>query len=83
MCPANEHELDRKAAKILTEGEMKRVDPEQAALEKLIPPHEIRVRAGLDPIVEETKRYREMAEEVTDRYDEYLNRVKPQSGEEV
>ena len=83
MCPGKEQELDRIAAKILTEGEMKRVDPEQAALERLIPPHEIRVRAELDPIVEETKRYREMAEEATGRYDEFLDRVKPQSGEEV
>jgi predicted transcriptional regulator len=79
MRPEHEHELDRLAADILTKGDMKREDPARAALERLSPPYEIRVRAERDPIVEATLKYREMAEEVTDRYDAYLSRVRPPS----
>lgn len=71
----NNEELEKEMSQALTEGEMKRVDPEKAARKKLSPRYEIRVQAKLDPIVEETGRFRKIAKEVDDRYDRYLARI--------
>ncbi|MFC5404555.1 hypothetical protein [Cohnella soli] len=44
-------------------------DAKEEAVKRLQPRWEVRVQAELDPVVEETKLYREMAEEVDGRYD--------------
>jgi hypothetical protein len=67
--------LEKELSDALTEGEMKRTDPAQGAREQLSPRYEIRIRAERDPIVEETRQIREMAEEVDDRYDDYMSRA--------
>ncbi|RCX16231.1 hypothetical protein DFP94_11388 [Fontibacillus phaseoli] len=42
---------------------------------RLSPKYEIRVQTTLDPIVEETRKYRSMAKEVEGRYDDYLKKT--------
>jgi hypothetical protein len=72
----DEEQLEQEIYQTLTEGEWNAQDPEFAARERLTPKYEARVQADLDPIVEETKRIREMADEVDDRYEEYINNAK-------
>ncbi|WP_166242746.1 hypothetical protein [Paenibacillus turpanensis] len=72
-------ELERRMSEVLTEGEMEKADPSEAARRKLPHPPEIRIQAKFDPVAEETKRFREIAEEVDGRYDKYVNR-QPQGG---
>jgi hypothetical protein len=72
----NEKEqLERHVSQSLTQGRMEAPDPEAAARRRLIPRHEIRIQAGTDPIVEETRQFRSMAEEVDGRYDGYMRRA--------
>lgn len=73
--------LEHKVKNVLTEGEMKGADPEKAALEKLPQKYEIRVQTMMDPIVEETAKVREYAEEIDDRYDHYLEKTKQKNKE--
>jgi uncharacterized protein (DUF2344 family) len=75
MDDKEKEKLEKELSDALTEGEMKRIDPAQGAREQLNPRYEIRIRAEKDPIVEETRKIREMAEEVDDRYDDYLSRA--------
>ncbi|WP_410770819.1 hypothetical protein [Fontibacillus sp. BL9] len=42
---------------------------------RLSPKYEIRVQTTLDPIVEETRKYRSMAKEIDGRYDDYLKKT--------
>jgi hypothetical protein len=67
-------ELERRVSETLTEGDMESKDPEEAARERLIHPYEYRIQADSDPIVEETIRYRQLAKEVDDRYEKYMER---------
>ncbi|WCK54929.1 hypothetical protein PP175_02630 [Aneurinibacillus sp. Ricciae_BoGa-3] len=72
----NELEDDKKKLEIevsqmLTQGEMETADPEKAAVDNLPHRYEVRIQAQQDPIVEETKQFRKIAEEVDDRYNKY------------
>lgn len=67
--------LEEDLARALTEGTMEAEDPKREALRHLSPRYEARTQAERDPIVEETERYRQMAEEVDDRYDDYMKRA--------
>lgn len=64
-------ELEEELVQKLTEGEMKLEKADEAARKRLPLKTEIRIQAQIDPIVEETKRYRQMASEVDDRYAKY------------
>ncbi|MFC5470802.1 hypothetical protein ACFPPD_19110 [Cohnella suwonensis] len=68
--------MDRKEAEELLarslsgeQPDASREDASEEAVKRLRPRWEIRVQAELDPVVEETKAYRSMAEEVDGRYD--------------
>lgn len=76
-------QLERQMSEVLTEGEMRREDPDQAARRQLPYRYEYRVQAQTDPIVEETLRYREMAEEADDRYDAYMEQASKQASGQV
>ncbi|MDF2961129.1 MAG: hypothetical protein K0S39_2864 [Paenibacillus sp.] len=64
-------ELEEELVKKLTEGEMEAEDADKAARKRLPLKTEIRIQAQTDPVVEETKQYRQMAEEVDGRYSRY------------
>ncbi|MCJ8011741.1 hypothetical protein MUG84_08300 [Paenibacillus sp. KQZ6P-2] len=71
------HDLERKLSEMLTEGEMEeRQDRKDQEREQISPRYEIRIQTELDPIVEETLKYRSMARELDDRYDRYMDRAK-------
>ncbi|SLK07649.1 MULTISPECIES: hypothetical protein [unclassified Paenibacillus] len=68
-------ELERRLSDMLTEGEMEESGDADKRERQLIPPkYEVRIQTERDPIVEETLKYRDMAREVDDRYDRYLER---------
>ncbi|SEL14940.1 hypothetical protein [Paenibacillus sp. OK003] len=68
-------ELERRLSDMLTEGEMEESGDADKRERQLIPPkYEVRIQTERDPIVEETLKYRDMAREVDDRYDRYLDR---------
>ena len=67
-------QVEKELAEALTEGDMEREDPGQAAIRQLSPRYEVRVVAESEPVVEETALYRNMAEEVDDRYDRFVTR---------
>lgn len=71
----NEKNVERKVTEILEEGKLNSPQPEKLALDRLVPKYEIRQIVQLDPIVEETKLFRGMAEEVDDRYDQYMEQA--------
>lgn len=60
---------ERLLAEQLLGGEPKQADAEAEAIRRLPPRWEIRIQTDYDPVVEETKKYRQMAKEVDDRYD--------------
>lgn len=66
--------VEEQLAQTLTEGEMERVDTSEAARKRLPLKTEIRIQAQVEPVVEETKLFRQMAEEVDDRYDRVIGR---------
>lgn len=70
-------ELEEELSELLTEGELKDEDRERKEREQISPRYEIRIQTSLDPIVEETRLYRQMAEEIDDRYDDYLKKTRP------
>ena len=70
--------IAQKVKKVLAEGEMNVDEPKKAALDQLKPKYEIRVQTMLDPIVEETHIIRKHAEEVDDRYGQYLDKIPDQ-----
>ncbi|WP_037284866.1 hypothetical protein [Saccharibacillus sacchari] len=74
-------ELEEELSDLLTEGEMKDEDRERKEREQISPRYEIRIQTSLDPIVEETRLYRQMAEEIDGRYDDYLKKTRPDSQE--
>ncbi|KZE71503.1 hypothetical protein L8C07_22215 [Paenibacillus sp. CMAA1739] len=66
-------ELERQLSELLTEGEIR--ENEAKKRERLSPKYEVRVQTQMDPIVEETRKYRKMARELDDRYDEYMSKA--------
>lgn len=68
-------QLEQRMLEVLTEGEFIRNEPKQAAQKQLPPRYEMRIQTEHDPIVEETHLVRKMAQEVDDRYDNYLSRI--------
>ncbi|MDO3412669.1 hypothetical protein QWJ34_23080 [Saccharibacillus sp. CPCC 101409] len=78
---SGKEELEQELSDLLTEGEMKDEDRERKEREQISPRYEIRTQTNLDPIVEETRLYRQMAEEIDDRYDDYLNKTRPKSSD--
>ncbi len=74
-------ELEEELSELLTEGELKDEDRERKEREQISPRYEIRIQTSLDPIVEETRLYRQMAEEIDDRYDDYLKKTRPSAQE--
>jgi len=66
----------------LTEGEMHSEEPDEAAVKKLPHPTEIRIQAQIDPVVDETRKFRQMAREVDDRYAKYDSLVNEPSKQE-
>ncbi|WP_339270368.1 hypothetical protein NYE54_04605 [Paenibacillus sp. FSL K6-1330] len=88
MNEKSDQDLERQLSEMLTDGEMQKKDREKEERRLLSPKYEIRIQTQLDPIVEETQKYRSMAKEVDDRYDKYMDKVvrkdKPEdSGEEA
>lgn len=77
----NENEdLERRLSDLLVEGEMEQQDRQAKELTQISPKYEIRIQTTLDPIVEETLRYRKIAYELDDRYDKYLKRSEKTGG---
>lgn len=66
-------QFEKEMSETLEEGEMRKGDPSSEAQDQLIPKHEIRIPVKNDPIIEETRRIRQIAKEVDDRYDDYLS----------
>ncbi|MBP1155690.1 MULTISPECIES: hypothetical protein [unclassified Paenibacillus] len=64
-------ELEEELVQKLTEGEMRQENVDEAARKRLPIKTEIRIQAHIDPVVLETKRFRQMASEVDDRYAKY------------
>lgn len=65
-------DLERKLSDMLVEGEMEQTDRTAKEIREISPKYEIRIQTTLDPIVEETLRYRKIGHELDDRYDKYL-----------
>jgi 23S rRNA A2030 N6-methylase RlmJ len=68
--------MEEELAQTLAEGEMEAQNAEEKARKRLPIQTEIRIQAHIDPVVEETKRFRKMAEEVDERYTRYDRLVK-------
>ncbi|WP_379127659.1 hypothetical protein [Paenibacillus sp. sgz500958] len=69
-------DLERKLSDLLTDGEMEQGDRTAKEIRSISPKYEIRIQTTLDPIVEETLRYRKIGRELDDRYDKYLEQTK-------
>ncbi|GGG10223.1 hypothetical protein GCM10010912_63310 [Paenibacillus albidus] len=67
--------LERKLSELLEDGEMAPEDKVAREVRQISPKYEIRIQTKLDPIVEETLRYRKIGRELDDRYDKYLERA--------
>lgn len=67
----NSRKLEEELAQKLTEGQMEQEDTKEAARKRLPIKTEIRIQAQIDPVLEETRRFRQMALEVDDRYAKY------------
>ncbi|WP_172256628.1 hypothetical protein [Saccharibacillus deserti] len=76
-----QEEVEEELRELLTEGELKDDDRERKEREQISPRYEIRIQSTLDPIVEETRLYRQMAEEIDDRYDDYLKKTQTRPSE--
>ncbi|WP_052087848.1 hypothetical protein [Paenibacillus wynnii] len=69
------NDLERKLSEMLTEGEMEQGDRKAQEIREISPKYEIRIQTTLDPIVEETLRYRKIGRELDNRYDKYLDQA--------
>lgn len=67
--------LEEQLEEMLTAGDMQAEDVNEGARKRLLRRTEIRVQTMMDPIVEETIQYRQMAKEIDGRYDEYMKRA--------
>ncbi|MEB3100867.1 hypothetical protein [Ferviditalea candida] len=76
-------ELVREISEALTQGEMLPDDRQQAIRKNLSARYEVRIQAETDPIAEEIKQYRSIAEEVDDRYDSYMERAAKRQNDPV
>jgi hypothetical protein len=72
----DQRSLEEQLAHTLQEGEMERVNTQEAARKRLPRRTEVRIQAEIDPVVEETKQYRKMAREVDSRYAKYDEMIK-------
>ncbi|MDQ0173060.1 hypothetical protein [Paenibacillus tundrae] len=69
-------ELEQRLRDMLMEGNMEDSGDAEQRERQLIPPkYEVRIQTERDPIVEETLKFRQLAREVDDRYDRYLERA--------
>lgn len=66
--------LEEEVAHLLTEGKMEARDPKKEAVDRLPAKYEVRIQTTQDLVVEETKLYRQLAEEIDDRYDKYMKK---------
>ncbi|AHV95511.1 hypothetical protein [Paenibacillus sabinae] len=73
---SGKEDLERRLSEMLNEGELEQSSREARELRQISPKYEIRIQTTLDPIVEETQRYRSIARELDDRYDKYLERTR-------
>ncbi|MDQ0089186.1 hypothetical protein J2T12_002598 [Paenibacillus anaericanus] len=74
---SEEKELERELSEMLADGDNRSVEERREEERRLLSPkYEIRIQTQLDPIVEETLKYRSMAKEIDDRYDNYLKKTK-------
>jgi len=70
-------QMERELVEQLDTSELELDKAEQDALvrARISPKYEVRIQTTLDPIVQETIRYRELAREVDGRYDNYMDRA--------
>ncbi|AJS61304.1 hypothetical protein [Paenibacillus sp. IHBB 10380] len=69
-------ELERVISELLTEGEVQEQFKREEQQRKLnSPKYEVRIQTTMDPIVEETLKYRSIARELDDRYNGYMERA--------
>lgn len=69
-------ELEQRLRDMLMEGDMEDSGDAEQRERQLIPPkYEVRIQTERDPIVEETLKFRQLARELDDRYDRYLERA--------
>ncbi|HEY2494139.1 MAG TPA: hypothetical protein VGI33_14695 [Paenibacillus sp.] len=72
----DQDELERVISELLTEGEVQEQFKREEEQRKLnSPKYEVRIQTTMDPIVEETLKYRSIARELDDRYDRYMERA--------
>jgi hypothetical protein len=69
---SDQDKLEDEVSQALTEGEMEQADPAELARKRLLHRYEIRIKAEHDPITKETELYRQMADEVDGRYNQYV-----------
>ncbi|WP_019635158.1 hypothetical protein [Paenibacillus fonticola] len=75
MSENNEKRLEEELSGLLSDAEEKSEEERLEEGRKSLPyKYEIRIQTELDPIVEETIKYRSMAKELDGRYDEYLKK---------
>jgi hypothetical protein len=65
---------EARLARLLKDGAADRSRPEAEAPRHLSPRYEVRIVTERDPLVEETRLYREMADEIDGRYDRFAPR---------
>lgn len=66
--------VEERLSELLTEGDMRQNEPRAEAQKRLSPRYEIRIESEVEPVVEETIRYRAIAEEIDERYDTFIPR---------
>lgn len=81
MSDPKDKELEHKLSELLTEGELHEEDRQEEGRKRLSPKYEVRIQTTMDPIVEETLKYRKMGKELDDRYDKYLERARGKDAE--
>ena len=75
MNDKRDQDLERQLSELLTEGELEAKDENEEGRRMIPPKYEIRIQTQLDPIVEETRKYRQIGRELDDRYDKYMKQA--------
>lgn len=75
MNEKRDQDLERQLSELLTGGELETGDEQEEGRRRIPPKYEIRIQTQLDPIVEETRKYRRIARELDERYDQYLKQA--------
>lgn len=72
----DEKKLERELSELLTDGMMdaEKQDHQEEGRKRLPTKYEVRIQTQIDPILEETRKYRSMAKELDDRYDKYMDK---------